>query len=118
MMGMEHELMEQLKRIQALEELELIEERESSVMGAVNLAKHMGMKAGYRSVDDDSYPKPEWAGNIVAYIVLPTGQVAYFLQKTEVEYDGHDRPTKIERIRKFIKGEYTRPMIEEVGTYE
>jgi hypothetical protein len=104
------ELKQLLMQIQAHEELGDLEARERAIISAVQFAKYMGFDAGFRPlgdadgkiVENPDFPIPEWAGKIVAYIVLPTGQVAYFMKKHKTEWDGHDRKTKLERIADFV----------------
>lgn len=104
------ELKQLLMQIQAHEELGDLEARERSIISAVQFAKYMGLDAGFRPLGDKdgnvtekpSFPIPEWAGTIVAYIVLPTGEVAYFMKKHKTNWDGHDRKTKLQRIADFV----------------
>jgi hypothetical protein len=112
MQQMQQELKDILFKIQAHEELGNLDERERMIYSAVNIAKYLGYDAGFRPIGDENgnvkndlmFFIPEWAGSTVAYIVLPTGQVAYFLKKHTIHWDGHDRQTKLKRIADFIYG--------------
>lgn len=67
-------------------------ERNQWVYQAVSAALGLGYRAGIR-VDPE---QPDWP---VAYIDLPTGQVSWHLPAYPGQWDGHDNPTKAERIR-------------------
>lgn len=96
------ELKQLLMNIQAHEELGELNLRDRAIVSAVQFASYMGLKSGFRPREDETVPAPDWAGKIVAYIELPTGQVAFYMQKHTVEYDGHDRATKIKRIADYV----------------
>jgi hypothetical protein len=114
-----HELKEALMKIEAFEALNDIDNRQLAVEKAVALAKYCDIPSGYRPlgnvdgniIEDPNFPIPEWAAPIVAYIVLPTGEVAYFMKKHKYEWDGHTRPEKLSRIADFLNDMHT-PMKE------
>lgn len=102
----EHELKELLLKIEGHESLGQQEMRQVTILSAVNVATMMDMNAGVRLVDATSTTaKPEWAGDVVAYIELPTGEVSYFLPKDTTVYSNYTRQEKLERINKFMMGE-------------
>ena len=101
-----HELREQLIKIEGHEALNKLEERESAIYQAVNLARYCGYNAGYRAVGDKSVPVPEWAGDVVAYIGLPNGEVSYFLKKADATWSGYTRKEKLARISDYLSNSY------------
>lgn len=114
MYGLETELKQKLLDIQSFEEIGLLEDRQHAILAAVNIAKAMQYDADIRplGLEDGAIETvnqadiPEWAAPITAYIILPTGQVAYFLAKSETQWDGHNRDQKMERLANYIKGDY------------
>lgn len=106
------ELKNLLLGIEAFEAIGDIRTRDRYVIQSVATARHCGFQSGFRKVGDivsgkvhevTSRKKPDWAGDIIAYIVLPQGQIAYFLSNSDmVEHDGHSREEKLQRINEFI----------------
>lgn len=103
-----YELAEALLRIESFEALGKTQERKVSVLTAVNIATQMGYETGVRHADT-----PTEESDTVAYIQLPTGEVSYFLPKSEQPYSGYSREEKLERVRQFLDGEY--PVDEDEG---
>lgn len=102
---LEQELKDKLLKIEGYEMLGDLDKRNLMINQAVTMASYLGISAGYRTVDADA-PKPEWAGEVIAYISLPTGQVAYFTKRHDIEYDNHTREMKLERINDFLNGKH------------
>jgi hypothetical protein len=76
-------------------EAERYDKRNKAVMMCVGAAAVAGYKAGYR-FDPET---PDWP---VAYIELPSGQVAWHLPQHTEPYDLHSTGSKYARIRVFI----------------
>lgn len=93
-----------LKIIALAEQVKDYELRNDSVIEAVNVARAVGLRAGFaidRSHDDD----PEFDGfRVVAYIELPTGQVSWHLPEHDRRWDGHTTEQKYARIEAYLKG--------------
>jgi hypothetical protein len=67
-------------------------ERNKSVLLAMSFAALLEYPVGIRA---DDFAGPEWP---VVVIQLPTGQVSWHLPEFKDPWDGHDTPTKYERI--------------------
>lgn len=103
---LEYELKEVLLKIEGHEVLGQHDMRQEAVLAAVNIASMIGMKTGMRLVSTSgASTKPAWAGDVVAYIELPTGEVSYFLQKDDSAYAGYTRTEKLDRITRFMNDE-------------
>lgn len=106
------ELASMLLGIEAYEAIGDIKSRDRLVTQCVATAQHCGFQSGFRKVGDIvagkvhevvSREKPDWAGDVIAYIVLPQGQIAYFMSNIDmVEHDGHSREEKLQRIKDFV----------------
>lgn len=72
--------------------------RYALVLMAVAMAVAAGLEAGFEA----DKAEPGWP---VAYIELPTGQVAWHLPAHKTPWDGHSTAEKYERIRRYIAGE-------------
>lgn len=66
------------------------------VIQAASLALRCGYEVGFR-IDPD---EPEWP---VVFIELPTGQISWHMPQHVNGWDGHDTPTKFERIKEYIE---------------
>jgi hypothetical protein len=110
MLDITHELKSLLLKIEGHEAVGQLDSRDHAIQSAVHIASLIGYKAGFRTigtpngevVNSESFPIPEWAGNIVAYIELPTGEVSYFMQKDTSAWTGYTRKEKLGRIKDFI----------------
>lgn len=111
------EINDKLLKIQAFEELGDLATRQKLIYQLVSISHYAGLEGGYRPVGDSTGQVtgniPEWAGPIVAYLILPTGEVSYFLQPHTSDWQGYSRAEKLERIRKFITGQYPVPTEED-----
>lgn len=111
---LEVELKQLLIQIEGKESLGLIDERDQTILSAINIAKHLGYKAGFRVIGthDGKIIRPasipDWAGDVVAYIELPTGEVSYFMKKEELKYAGYLRETKLTRISNYLHDNYAK----------
>lgn len=109
---LELEFKQTLKAIEAAETFGFYDERQRHIFLAMNLASHLGYQNGIRPTGlkegDRNYAMiiPHWAGDSVAYIELPTGEISYFLNKPTRAYDGYTRDTKLERIKDYINDAY------------
>ena len=111
-MNAQNELRDMLLGIESFEAIGDFKTRDRLVTQCVATAQHCGFQSGFRKVGDIvagkvhevvSRKKPDWAGDIIAYIVLPQGQIAYFMSNLEmVEHDGHSREEKLQRIKAFV----------------
>jgi hypothetical protein len=99
-----HQTREEQARMLALAvTLKKIEENDQNyqtryglVLKAMLQAQQIGYPTGIR-IDPQ---EPEWP---VAYIELPTGQVSWHMPPHEKAWDGHDTPTKYDRIDDYFK---------------
>lgn len=116
------DLAETLLDIEGFEAIGDRRRRHDAIIRAVFLANKAGLDSGFRPLGDANgqitYPIPESASKVVAYIVLPIkkqpdseeytqAQVAYFIDNEFITpWDGHDRQTKLKRIAEFLCQSY------------
>lgn len=106
------ELRSMLLAVEAYESIQDFKTRDRFITQCVATAQHCGFQSGFRKVGDIepgkvhltvSRKKPDWASDVIAYIVLPQGQIAYFMSNVDlIEHDGHSREEKLQRINEFV----------------
>lgn len=108
----QNELRSLLLAVEAHESIQNFQTRDRLITQSVATAQHAGFQSGFRKVGDIEPGKvkevvsrkmPDWAGDVIAYIVLPQGQIAYFMSNVDmVMHDGHSREEKLQRINGFV----------------
>lgn len=114
MYEVEYELQQVLLKIEGFEAIRQLENRDRAILSAVHIAGLCGFKSGVRSIgkadgsveNNEEFPVPEWAGDVVAYIELPTGEISYFLSKDHSQWTGYTRQVKLARIKDYLEGKY------------
>ena len=80
--------------------------RNDMIYKAVHYARMAFLTAGFKihtpvsEIVENGWDE-KWG--VVAYIVLPTGQVSWHIEAPDVSFDGHTYEDKHERISKFMQ---------------
>jgi hypothetical protein len=87
-----------LQGIIEAEETKDYAKRNILIYAALSTATDEGLEGGIRLDPQE----PEWP---VVFIELPTGQVSWHVAAHHLPWDGHDTPTKYERVRAYLKAQ-------------